>query len=152
MEPLTFGKAIEAITSIRKTAQSLSNAREELKVNEVAIHLQGIALDLQSEMMMIQTQYQDALRTCEDLKSKLVQYENWDNEKSRYRLEPIGNNSFVFSLKPDHPAGEQEHWLCTNCYNQGQKSILQMEPSGYTRMCCPRCQMKIQPAKWPKWA
>ncbi len=86
MNPLNFGNAIEAI---RKTAQTLLDTRTELKVNEVAIHLQGIALDLQSEMMVIQTQYQDALRTNEDLKTKLVQYENWDKEKDRYTLEMV---------------------------------------------------------------
>ena len=75
---IEFSKAIGLITAITSAAKRLADAREEVKVNEVAIHLQGIVLDLQSEMMMIQSDYQSSLRSKEELAKKLVEQEGWD--------------------------------------------------------------------------
>jgi hypothetical protein len=145
-----FLKAIGFVRDISNTAKSFVNAREEFKINEVAIQLQGIALDLQSEMMVIQADYQNILRSCEDLKKQLEQYENWEKEKARYELIHSGNATFVYALKSEHHASEQIHWLCANCYNQNEKTILQRGPDGL-RMRCPKCKMEIHPGEWPHW-
>jgi hypothetical protein len=149
--PIDFSKAVGFVTDITKAAKRLSETREEVKVNEVAIQLQSIVLDLQSEMMMIQSNYQEVLRTSEDLKRQLVQHEHWEEEKERYELKFVGNATFVYALKASHELGQQKHWLCTNCYDHRQKSILQRIERGAPGMKCPNCNMDIRPTEWPMW-
>ena len=123
---IEFSKAIGLITSITSAAKRLADAREEVKVNEVAIQLQGIVLDLQSEMMMIQSDYQNILRSREDLGKKLIEMEGWDKERARYHLEKVGGSwsGFVYALNVKNPSVEPAHWLCAHCYEDKKKSIL----------------------------
>jgi len=138
-----FTKAIGLVAGITQTAKRLADTREEVKVNEVAIQLQGVVLDLQTEMMMIQSDYQNVLRSHEDLEKKLVAQENWEKERARYRLERVGEGVFVYALNPGQAEGEPHHWLCTRCYDNKQKSILQRYGVGEYR--CPVCKTSVYP-------
>jgi len=63
MAGLDLANAVGLMADMAKAAKRLLEAREEVKVNDVAIHFQGIALDLQTELMMIQSNYQNTLQT-----------------------------------------------------------------------------------------
>jgi rubrerythrin len=140
-----FSRVVGLVTGISQATKRLLDARQEPKINEVAIHLQGIVLDLQSEMLMIQSDYQQVLRAREDLEKKLAAYENWEAQRARYHLERVGQGIFVYALNTDHQGSEPVHWLCTRCYDNKQKSILQrVETNDY---CCPVCKMQISPTK-----
>ena len=144
---IEFSKAISLLSTITGAAKRLSDAREEVKVNEVAIQLQGIVLDLQSEVIMIQSDYQNILRSKDDLEKKLVEQENWDNERTRYRLEKTGGGNFVYALNVNKNDVEPAHWLCANCYQEKKKSIIQRNP--YPKWLCPRCKTQIVIADFP---
>ena len=146
-----FSTAVRLVSDIGKTAKRLADTREEVKVNEVAIQLQGIVLDLQTEMMMVQSNYQNVLGANEDLKKQLVQHEQWEKDKERYELKFVGNATFVYSLKPGIDPIQPHHWLCTNCYKDGKKSILQRLDRGAPMMFCPSCKTEIRPHDWPVW-
>jgi hypothetical protein len=45
----------------------------------------------------------------EDLTKQLAQYENWEKESERYELKLVGNASFLYALKPEHQAAQQQH-------------------------------------------
>ena len=149
---IEFSKAIGLVTAITGATKRLSDARTEVKVNDVAIQLQGIVLDLQSEMMIIQSDYQQVLRSRDDLEKKLVEQEGWDKERARYQLEKIGGScGFVYALKKSEPPVEPTHWLCSNCYEDKKKSILQFAPkSGLNRWACPRCKTEFHITGWPQ--
>lgn len=141
-----FDKIISLLGVVTKTAKRLRDTREEAKVNEIAIYLQGIILDLQSELMLIQSSYQDILREKEDLKVALSKQEKWNDEKSQYWMRQVGLGVFVYSLKPEHRTEELDHWLCTHCYNKGQKSIMQ-HTQPINTFFCPNCANKIRVTK-----
>jgi hypothetical protein len=140
-------KAIKLVGQITNLAKGMANRSTEVKINEVAIHLQNIVLDLQAEMMMIQSNYQEVLRTKEDLEKKLAEDEKWDKERARYHLQKIGTEigaigfAYVYALKAGQNAGEPDHWLCARCYNDKKKSILQPTPSA-SWWVCPECEHK----------
>jgi hypothetical protein len=147
---IEFSKAIGLVTAITGAAKRLADAREEVKVNEVAIQLQGIVLDLQSEMMMIQSDYQNVLRSKEDLEKKLIDQEGWDKERARYHLEKAGGMwaGFVYALNVKNPSVEPAHWLCAHCYEYKKKSIIQARPGG--KWYCPRCKTEILISGFPE--
>jgi hypothetical protein len=147
---IEFSKAIVLVTAIAGAVKRLADSREEVKVNEVAIQLQRIVLDLQSEMMMIQSDYQNVLRSREDLEKKLIELEGWDKEKARYHLEKVGGmwSGFVYALNVKNPSVEPAHWLCAHCYEDKKKSILQV--SGMNKYRCPRCKTEITITGFPE--
>jgi hypothetical protein len=136
-----FSIALGLLKTITGAAKRLADTREEVKVNEVAIQLQGIVLDLQSEMMMIQSDYQQVLRSKDELEKKLIEQENWHNERARYHLKKVGDGVFVYALKDGKATTEPAHWICAHCYEEQKKSILQRNP--YPTWLCPRCKTKI---------
>jgi hypothetical protein len=145
-----FATALGLLKTITSTTKGLLNAREEAKVNDVAIYLQGIVLDLQSEMMMIQSDYQNVLRSRDELEKKLVEQEAWDKERARYHLEQ-GKGlwaNFVYALNVKNPAVEPAHWLCAHCYEDKKKSILQARPEN--KWHCPRCNATILMTGFPQ--
>lgn len=144
-----FSTALGLLKTITGTAKGLLNTREEVKVNEVAIQLQGIVLDLQSEMMIIQSGYQSVLHAKEELEKKLIEQEGWDKERARYHLEQAGamGSRFVYALNDSEKSIEPKHWLCTHCYEDKKKSILQERP--HSIFHCPRCKTDILVAGRP---
>jgi rubrerythrin len=151
---IEFSKAVGLVTAITSAAKRLSDTREEVKVNEVAIQLQGIVLDLQSEMMMIQSDYQNILRSKEDLEKKLVEQENWDKERTRYHLKNVGTGltGFVYALNKSEPSIEPPHWICPNCYEDKKKSILQFTRKMPSSWNCPRCKTEVVITGFPSSA
>src|SRR5579864_1037972 len=63
----------------------------------------------------------------DDLEKEVAGFENWETEKQRYQLTDFGGNSFAYSLKPQAANGEPSHRICPNCYERGQKAILQFK-------------------------
>jgi hypothetical protein len=145
---IEFSTALGLLKTITGTTRRLADAREEAKINEVAIQLQGIVLDLQSEMMIIQSDYQSVLRAKEDLDKKLIEQQNWHNERARYQLKKVGDGVFVYALKDGNATTEPAHWLCAHCYEDQKRSILQRSP--YPTWLCPRCKTKVVIADIPE--
>ncbi|HEY5043695.1 MAG TPA: hypothetical protein VIK53_17110 [Verrucomicrobiae bacterium] len=143
-----FSTVFGLLKTITGTAKRLADTRQEVKVNEVAIQLGSIVLDLQAEMNVIQSDYQNVLRTRDDLEKKLIEQENWNKERARYQLKQVGSSlwgfgsPFVYALKPGQDAGEPNHWLCARCYNDNKKRILQPLPGDV--WACPECGVTIR--------
>jgi hypothetical protein len=96
--------------------------------------------------MMIQSDYQNVLRSREELEKKLIAQEGWDKERSRYCLEKVGLGVFVYALKAENQGGEPKHWICSKGYEDKQKSILQGH--GMNLYLCPRCKTDIHVNKF----
>jgi hypothetical protein len=99
-------------------------------------------------MMMIQSDYQSVLRSKEELEKKLIEQEGWDKEQARYHLEKVGEGIFVYALNVVKPSIEPAHWLCSHCYEEKRKSILQRSP--YPKWLCPRCKTQLHIMAFPE--
>ncbi len=90
-----------------------------------------------------------------ELEEELVKLRDWENEKSKYRLEDIGGRAFVYAYQPPAKGpGDVHHWLCPTCYEDARKSILQLKgkesslPGTNWRdisvWYCPKCKTEIR--------
>jgi len=114
-------------------------------VTEKAIESQTAIIALQNTMLTLQSEYQALLQEKDRLEKRLVEAENWEAEASKYELIKVSEGAFVYALKPDQFTTAPSHWLCTQCYQQKQKSILQMAGKSLGRWyySCPSCETRV---------
>jgi hypothetical protein len=125
-----FAAAYSALTHIAGIAKGLFQTHAQVKINDVAIELQGAILDLQAKLSGIHSQYQEMLKAKENTEKKLVAYEQWERESARYAMKEMAPGTVAYALKPDCAAGEPTHWLCPTCYKNRQASILHPDSKG----------------------
>jgi hypothetical protein len=85
---------------------------------------QGIAIELREQILSTQEAQAALIEQVRDLKGKLIAFEKWDAEKERYKLYQVAIGSITYALKKESANGEPPHWLCTDCYENRKKSIL----------------------------
>lgn len=133
---ISFSPIYATLSKITGIAKGLLDAHIQVQINDVAIELQGAIIDLQSKVSAVQVEYQKALQAKEETEKKLVAYESWERESARYSLQELAPGMAAYALKPDCAAGEPAHWLCPDCYQKRQKSILQPEAEGSDVLGC----------------
>ncbi len=128
----------KAIAGLLKTVQS---AETKAAIADV----QNSLLDLQSKLFAAQAQYEALAEVKRQLEQKIVDYEKWDADAARYELTEVASGIFVYALKANDQKGEPMHWLCPNCFNQHQKSILGKPGVDYLNYKCNNCSFNITP-------
>src|ERR1035437_2994770 len=143
-EIVAFVTALGHATNIVKTA---IQARDESKRRESLSELNGAMADLQARHLAIIQNQMALLEQNESLKEKIETYDKWEQEKTKYALIQIPSGGLVYALNPTQQSGDPPHWLCTNCYAERHKSILQFAGAetgekGYLWKC-PKCGNKL---------
>ncbi|MGA9365005.1 MAG: hypothetical protein WBW16_11635 [Bacteroidota bacterium] len=137
--------AIASIKVASDIARGIISLNKDVAVNEKAAELVGVIISLQNAMMSMQSDYATLLKAKDDLQHRISEYDDSAKVQLQYKLEEIHRGVFVYSLKapaPDHP----QHWLCTKCWEDRKKSILQASyhhesAAAYT---CPRCNTTVE--------
>ena len=106
-------------------------------VMEKLADAQSSIISSNNELLTLQAKYAD-------LEKQLAEIENWKNEANRYHLHEIGPQVFTYKLKESHADREPIHYLCTNCYSNRKKSILNLVTSSSDAISysCPSCPTK----------
>ena len=133
-----------AIPGLAKAGADIASASNEAKRNAQLIEFQGVIIQLQSSIASIQIQNASLLREKEQLENQLSQLENWASERDRYAMVTVFETATVYSLKESMSNDEPPHYICTKCYQHGQKMILQpSNPKGFIHFTCPSCNFDI---------
>ncbi len=92
---------------------------------------------------------QDARKTDQriaELEAEVRELKAEADERDKYHLAQVGNNAFAYTLKEVPPDGQQRHYLCQACYdNGGKKVVLQRMPTR-SILRCPTCESEVQSA------
>ncbi len=130
-------------------AQGIAKALLELKtISEVqgkVVELQSVIMAAQSSALAAQSEQSVLVQRLEDLEKELARLRTWEGEKARYELKALESGTFAYAMKRDASNGEPPHWICSRCYNEGKKSILQSEGDqwGCTTHACHLCKSTI---------
>lgn len=87
------------------------------KINAMILDAQQFALSAQHEQFELR---QKMLALQEEIKA----LREFGEEKKKYELRDIVGEAFVYALVEN--SGLPPHWLCSKCFEQGQKSIVQL--------------------------
>ncbi len=133
--------ALGSIKSASEAAKALIELRDAAKISEATIELQGKIAAAMQLALAAQQEQAALIAQANDLKKKIVSFENWESEKQRYQMETLPPGIHMYGLKTGMENGEPPHKICADCYNKGQKSLLHNLGSGngLTHWKCRMC-------------
>lgn len=143
----TIQIAIGSIKTAAETVKSLINLRDLAMMQSKAIELQTQILSAQGSALEAYETQTTLLREVRELKEEMARMKTWDAEKQRYELKKLGHEGvFAYALKADAQGAEPPHWICPDCYQKGEKSVLQQitrYPGRADVRLCQRCGWEI---------
>lgn len=145
--------AISGMMAAMKNMLDVGNAIVDAKGD---IDRMGLVFEFQTKLLAVNTAALDAqteqIRLQErirELEKRIGELESWEKERERYDIKQVANGGFAYIMK-DPQEGETEIFLCANCFDRKEKSILQRTPiqpggwgNGDTLYQCSRCKSKI---------
>ena len=142
---------IQGVVFGLKTAGDIAKGFLKLKtLSEVqgkVIELQSVILYAQQSAIAAQSDQFAMLEELRALKERISQMKAWDEEKGRYKLDSAwpGSPILVYKLKKSMQATEKAHWICTKCYDDGKRSILQpqQDKAHWVTLFCATCKSDI---------
>ena len=138
---------IGGFKSMMDIAKTLIGAGQTADVNTAVI-------DLQSKILTAQEEYSALLGKVSALETEVARLKTWDAEKAKYELKTLETGAAVYMLKPEERGSEPPHWLCPNCYAQGNKGFLQPTGAHVGRNWiykCARCSSQSGCEHSPHW-
>jgi len=128
-----------------KTAFDIAKGLKD--IDDVA-RRNAAVIELQERILSAQQSQSALVERVHDLEKEVAGFEKWEAEKKRYALTDFGGNSFAYALKPEASNGEPPHRICPNCYEKGQKAILQFRfrsaATGRDRWICNGCSTEFE--------
>lgn len=140
MEIFTAFKSIKSIIEIIK---GFTEANPELQ--EKVQQLQSMLMDIQEKAMNSNAQLLELQAENTELKKQLKSYDDWEIQRKRYSLSsPWKSGGQLYALRRSHADEEPPHYLCTKCFHNRRKTILQPivkeTPPRFVRMNCSTCK------------
>ncbi len=123
-----FGEFAAGIASLKAAGdilKGLNAASTQAAINEAKISLQERVFEAREALAAAQNEQAAALARISELEQEIVRLKDWEAERERYELRDAGRGAFAYMQKSGVNTGEPPHWLCANCFNKRQKSLLQ---------------------------
>ncbi len=146
---MDMGLITGTITSLRfagDIAKSFLSLQSMTEVQGKVIELQSAILSAQGSAMEANSQQMTMVEEIRTLQSQIESMKGWREETKRYKLvEPWGNGSLVYALRDAAKASDPAHYICTKCFEDGRKSLLnpQENAKGWCVFRCPHCKSEV---------
>jgi len=142
----------EVFAGIGAFKAMLDMAKGLKDINDASIR-NGAVIELQEKILSAHQAQLTLLDRISELEKEVARFETWDAEKEKYELKNVVWGAVAYMLKPEVRGTEPPHWLCTNCYENRRKSIMQAGPgagrgSAYK---CPACPNTFSADSEPCW-
>ena len=142
MDIASISAAVGSLKATSDIFKSLLGLKISSEAMSQIIDLQRIVFEAQTNALGAQSDYLALVQSKADLEQEIVRLKDWSAERENYKLTDLGRGSTAYALKVTmHPA-QEPHWLCTNCYQNHKKAILQPQGNieGETVWACTACK------------
>ena len=145
------GAALSSIKTAIEMVRGVHSLKTGTDINLAIISIQQTLLDAQSAALQDREKQMELLSTIAELSKRLDARNALEQDKGRYTLTEFPTGRFAYVLKPEAANGEPSHKLCTTCFNDGKKSILQVKQkhSGGESVICPTCKEALTLSPFP---
>jgi len=140
---VTATSSIKAAVDITKT---FINIKSVADFETMASELRKRIAAAQVATLEAQSEQSTMIQRINNLEKEITRLEAWSAEKQRYQLTKLGNYGVhAYALKKSMSNSEPPHYICTNCYEDRRKSILQPQKrnGGRFMLLCPKCESEF---------
>ncbi|MBI5918375.1 MAG: hypothetical protein HY849_03245 [Nitrosomonadales bacterium] len=124
MDMTIIQSAIAGLKTASDIAIGIGKLNTLAQVQEKSVELGQIIVAAQSATLNAYADQAAMIEEVRALKEEIVRVKAWEAQKQRYKLESCGPASVAYALKKYVANGEPPHLICTKCYEDGRKSIL----------------------------
>lgn len=137
--------AINGLSTASNIARTMLDLQVSTEVRNKVIELQSAILVAQSLALSANAQHFAVVEEIRELKEEAMKAKNWDREKKRYKLVNLNPLGFAYANKKLVKNSEPPHHICTKCYEDGRRSILniQHDANQWCKYVCPHCLSEI---------
>jgi Zn finger protein HypA/HybF involved in hydrogenase expression len=122
--------------------QTALNLVKGMKNLDTAVAINSAVIELQENILSAQSAQAALIERISTLEKEVAGFERWDAEKERYELKEIFPGSFARAIKENARGSEPAHLICTTCYEDRKKRVLQQADSSH--LSCPECKTRIR--------
>jgi len=138
-----------AVLSCTKAAVDLTKGMMSLKkdvdIQAKAIELNNVLFDLQQQLMNAQLGQMQLVERIRGLETELAAQNELKKLQERYALYRFPTGTYGYNLKPEFRGDEPDHYLCSGCFEKGQRVTMHARTTDYTStMTCPQCKNVIE--------
>ena len=141
----TIGAAFHGIKGALDIAQGWQSLKTETAVNTALVTIQRSLLEALRALNDAEARHTADIAQITALEQEIVRLKDWSAEKEKYQLVTIDHTSFAYMPKIGMENGQPAHWLCTNCFEHGRRSLMQHKgTSGESLYCCNACKAEFR--------
>lgn len=110
-----------------------------IEAQEKIMELREGAIELQEQNIQLRERIRE-------LEGQVKAVSDWEEQKNRYALvSPWNGPAQAYALKESHSQGERPHLLCTNCFHNSKRVLLNPSKSkdGFIALICPTCKASL---------
>lgn len=139
-----FAGAVASMSAAKDISQSLVTLRDGEMIRSKVFELTNSLMELQQQLMNAQVEQMNLVKQVGELQTALSNAQSREDSRTRYQLHQFPMGNFAYALKPEFQGSEPEHFLCSNCFDKGDKVTLQKAfGMGWAGFECPRCKTKV---------
>jgi rubrerythrin len=141
----SIAAALGGLKTAGEIAKALLQLKSDAERQAKVIELQSVILAAQSSAIAAQSDQFAMLEEVRALEKEIARVKAWEAQKRRYKLHAPWGGAAVYALKKSMSDGEPAHWICTHCYEDGRRSILQFgyRKEGGPAYLCPSCEAAV---------
>ena len=116
---------------------------DEATANMLKVELSRNILEAQAGLLAAQQQVMESNQRVAQLEAEVDRLKKWDEDRALYELADAGQGSLAYR-KRGADENEPQPWFCPNCFDRGERSMLQPYLAAYSRtLHCPRCSADL---------
>lgn len=148
-----FAAGVSSAKTALEITKGLMTLRDAEMVRAKVFDLTSALTDLQQQLMTAQTEQMDLVQRLQAVQKDLELAQQQNGLRDQYSLHQFGTGNFAYRLNPEFQSEQPEHYLCSNCFEQGNRVTLQRHYTMYSiGLKCPRCEKYISTEVKPKKA
>ena len=143
MDFIAIQGAISSLKAAAEISKSIMDMKNMSEVQGKVIELQSALLEAQNCALTATTSQFELQERVRELEAKLKERGDWKEQKDRYQLvSPWRGPAQTYALKELDSNGEEPHLICSSCFHNEEKVILNpvKNKSGFIQMVCPKCK------------
>lgn len=140
--------ALASLKAAKDVAEAMLSVSETTDLQSRMIEFQSKIIDANNAANEAQYERAALYERIGTLEQEVADLDTWNTEKQNYQLKDVtsGRGGFAYVLKEDADTRDPPHSLCANCFQRGEKSILQRETRNPGRayvLVCHNCGLDI---------